>query len=247
MIRTTSTRLCATGLALLFLLTHLAFLPSTLEDIDSLNFALGLHHFDPAQHQPHPPGYPIYIALGKVARSVVPSDARALAVLGAVFGAVAIFPLVMLFAHIEAVERRTAPDLRFGALAWLATIVTIASPLFWFNSSRPLSDIPGLAVTLGAQAALAMAYARQRLDPSRTAQALESSGRMIVLGAFLSAIAIGFRSQAAVLTLPLLLVVLLQRAGRGVAGALLGSAMAFGIGIMLWAIPLVIATGGPHA
>jgi hypothetical protein len=67
---------------------------------------------------------------------------------------------------------------------------------------------------------------------------------MIVLGAFLSALAIGFRSQAAVLTLPVLIVVLLQRAGRGAAGALLGSAMTFSIGALLWAVPLVMATGG---
>ena len=70
---------------------------------------------------------------------------------------------------------------------------------------------------------------------------------MIVLGAFLSALAIGFRSQAAVLTLPLLLVVLLQRAGRGAAGALLGSAMTFSIGVLVWAVPLVLATGGVAA
>ena len=56
-----------------------AFLPSTLEDIDSLNFALGLADFDPAKHQPHPPGYPIFIALAKAVRVMVPSDATAMA------------------------------------------------------------------------------------------------------------------------------------------------------------------------
>jgi len=33
--------LWASALAVVFLIAHLAFLPSTLEDIDSLNFALG--------------------------------------------------------------------------------------------------------------------------------------------------------------------------------------------------------------
>jgi transmembrane protein TMEM260 (protein O-mannosyltransferase) len=233
----------ASGLATLFLVAHLAFLPSTLEDIDSLNFALGLHDFDPTKHQPHPPGYPIFMALGKLARAVVPSDPKALATLGAIFGALAVFPLVALFGSIEALEPqqdRTRPVLA----SVLATVLVIASPLYWFNALRPMSDIPGLAVTLAAQAALAAAYVRQRMDPSRTPEALEASGKMIVLGAFLAAIAIGFRSQAAVLTLPLLMVVLLQRAGRGAAGALLGSAMTFSIGLLLWAIPLVVASGG---
>ena len=108
-----------------------------------------------------------------------------------------------------------------------------------------MSDVPGLALILGAQAALASAFVRQRLNPPRTPEALAESGRMIVLGAFLSALAIGIRSQALWLTLPLLGLVLVQRAGRGAAGAVLGSAMAFTIGVLLWFVPLVFASGGP--
>ena len=49
----------AAALAGLVLALHLPWLPSWLEDLDSFNFALGLRHFDVAQHQPHPPGYPV--------------------------------------------------------------------------------------------------------------------------------------------------------------------------------------------
>ena len=128
--------------------------------------------------------------------------------------------------------------------ASLAALLAVASPLYWFNAGRPMSDIPGLALTLAAQAALVSAFVRQRLNPARTPEALADSGRMIVLGAFLSALAIGMRSQAMWLTLPLLALVLVQRAGRGAAGALLGSAMTFTIGVLIWAVPLVIASGG---
>ena len=66
---------------------HLPFLARSLEDIDSINFALGLRDFDVAQHQPHPPGYPVYIGLAHVALGLVrlvlplvqPSTAEALA------------------------------------------------------------------------------------------------------------------------------------------------------------------------
>lgn len=237
--------LWASGLAIVFLVAHLLFLPSTLEDIDSLNFALGIHHFDPSQHQPHPPGYPIFIALAKIARVVVPSDARALAVLGALFGALAVFPLISIYEDLEALDRQERSLAMFTAS--LAALLTVASPSYWFNAGRPMSDVPGLAVTLAAQAALVSAFVRQRLNPARTPEALADSGKMIVLGAFLAALAIGMRSQAIWLTLPLLAVVLVQRAGRGAAGALLGSGMAFTIGVAIWAIPLVIASGGPAA
>jgi hypothetical protein len=42
---------------------HLPSFAPSLEDIDSINFALGLRDFAPGLHQPHPPGYPVYIAL----------------------------------------------------------------------------------------------------------------------------------------------------------------------------------------
>jgi hypothetical protein len=228
-----------------FLVAHLVYLPSTLEDIDSLNFALGIHDFDPARHQPHPPGYPVFIALAKMARVVLPSDAAALAILGAVFGALAVFPMVRICQDIERLGGRTEEQSTMTAA--LAALVLVVSPLYWFNASRPMSDIPGLATVLAAQAALVSAFVRQRLNPNRTPEAVADSGKMIVLGAFLSALAIGMRSQALWLTVPLLGLVLLQRAGRGAAGALLGSAMTFGIGILIWAIPLVIASGGPRA
>jgi hypothetical protein len=245
-LKTSPRLLWASGLAAIFFAAHVLLLPSTLEDVDSLNFALGLHDFDPTRHQPHPPGYPVFMALGKIARAAVPSDAKALALLGAIFGALAVFPLMKLFENLDAASddgRSPAADSR-SPIAPLATILVLASPLYWFNALRPLSDIPGLAFTLAAQAALSTAYVRQRMNPESTPHALAASGQMIVLGAFLSAVAIGLRSQALWLTLPLLLFVLLQRAGKGAAGALLGSAMTFSIGTLVWLVPLVLASGG---
>ena len=65
------------ALARVFLAAHLPFLAPDLEDIDSLNFALGLRHFDPTRHWPHPPGYPLLIALGKLARMTAFSESHA--------------------------------------------------------------------------------------------------------------------------------------------------------------------------
>jgi hypothetical protein len=76
---------------------------------------------------------------------------------------------------------------------------------------------------------------------------MAASGRLIVIGALLSAISIGVRSQTAWFTVPLLLLVLLDRIGRGVAGAILGSAISFTVGGLAWAVPLVVASGGLSA
>ena len=53
------------------LAVQLPMLATTLDDIDPFNFALGVRDFDPRRHQPHPPGYPIYIALAKVSTAVI--------------------------------------------------------------------------------------------------------------------------------------------------------------------------------
>ncbi len=103
-------------LAVLSLAAHLMFLPPTLEDLDSVNFALGVRHFDVALHQPHPPGYPVFIALGKAGTwglaklGVASPEVRGLAVWSAL--AAGLLPL-LLFGFFRALdpvhgERRAA-------------------------------------------------------------------------------------------------------------------------------------------
>ena len=241
--KTSPTRLWAAALAAMFLIAHLALLPPALEDLDSMNFALGVRDFDPSKHQPHPPGYPVFIALGKLSHAIWPSEAGSLSVWGAVFGALSVFALVALFRSIEALDRSADPLAR-DRRVMLATIVVVTSPLFWFTALRPLSDMTGLGMALVAQACLASAVVRRRMADAAHPAAIAESGRLIVVGALIAGLAVGARTQTIWLTLPLLGVVLLDRTGRGGAGALLGSAMTFSIGVMAWAVPLLVASGG---
>ncbi len=235
--------LWACALAAIFLIAHVAFLPPTLEDLDSMNFALGVRDFDPSKHQPHPPGYPVFIALGKLSHAVWPSEAGSLSIWGAIFGALSVFPLLALFRSIEAMDG-TSSDATRDRRAAFATLVVVASPLYWFTALRPLSDMPGLGMALAAQACLALAFVRRRSADHADPAAIAQSGRLIVAGALIAGLAVGMRTQTIWLTLPMLAAVLLDRTGRGGAGALLGSAMTFSIGVLAWAIPLIIASGG---
>jgi hypothetical protein len=65
-----------------------------------------------------------------------------------------------------------------------------------------------------------------------------------VAGALVAGLAVGVRTQTIWLTFPLLALVVFDRAGRGAAGALLGSTMTFSIGVLAWAVPMLIASGG---
>jgi hypothetical protein len=214
----------AATLALAFLVAHLPFLPSSLEDLDSINFALGLRHFDVANHQPHPPGYPIYIALGRLAHAFVPSEAQALAVVGVLAGALGVFALVALFGRLDR-------EPRSGTSALLATLLTITAPLYWFTAARPLSDMAGLAAAVAVQAIA--------LSATTPASAL--------VAVFCGAVTIGIRSQVAWLTLPLLAYVLSRRPSADRPRTIAAAIPVFIAGCAVWAVPLVVLNGGPAA
>lgn len=248
------------ALALIFALAHVPFLAPSLEDIDSVNFALGVRDFDVASHRPHPPGYPVYIFLGKIATAITgfgvdaPAstvEAKALAMLSLLGGLVAIGCLYVVFScfaeappSLSLRERMRAPDIT----AFAATAIVVSCPLFWYLAVRPMSDLPGLALALAAQACLMIAWWKQTPGPDGdrrlAAPVMAASGRMIVIGAFLAALSIGMRSQTVWFTVPLLVLVLVDRIGRGVAGALLGGGVLFVAGGLAWGIPLLVASGG---
>ena len=211
-----------------YLAAHLPFLAPSLEDYDSINFALGLRDFDPARHQPHPPGSPVYIALGRivffVVNSVLPAadrpatEALALALLSAVGGALAIvaFAWVCL--------RMFAPD-RDATVAWAAAIFA-ASPLMWISGLRPMSDLPGLAAALAAQALMLTG---------------RSGAWALIAGGLVAGLAAGIRVQTLSLTLPLFAFVLIERRlpWRPLAAA--------AAGVLAWGVPLVLDSGGVDA
>src|SRR5262245_16817618 len=158
----------------MYVAPHIPFLAPSLEDIDSINFALGLRTFSPALHQPHPPGYPIYIALGHMSLAVVErvtamtrvsAEAWSLALWSAIGGGACIVAAWFLFVAVT--NRLPTLDARLAevgspksevagqkSIVICATLLLAASPLFWLTGLRPMSDMPGLALAIGAQALL---------------------------------------------------------------------------------------------
>lgn len=242
------------GIAAAYLAAHLPFLAPSLEDIDSINFALGLREFDPAKHQPHPPGYPVYIALGRALLALVSAvwsglsrvdvEALTLSILSVAGAAAAIVAAAHVFAEIDNrpagrgfAARRDADLKGPRRTAIWATALFAAAPLFWMSGLRPMSDTLGLAVALGAQA-LAL---KGRNDPRRLIQA-----------AFVAGLAAGVRVQTLWLTIPLLTVACFEQRRAAVPGLArdwirwlfsrpVAALCAAGL---VWAVPLVVYSGG---
>jgi hypothetical protein len=224
------------ALAVVVFAVHLLFLPPTLEDIDSINFALGVREFDVANHQPHPPGYPVYVALARVSAAAAAAwDAddpvlTGLALVSVISGALLVPVLYGLFRQLD------------PRLGWWAALATTCSPLVWFTAARPLSDMAGLTAALATQVLCIAAIRGVRVDDGRRHHL--SPAFLVSAAAMLAGLAAGIRSQTVMLTAPLLLAALAwPRTGlawrdRAVAVCLAGAA------VVLWAVPLVIASGG---
>lgn len=169
------------ALGLVLAASRLLARQATVWEWDDVVFGVSLHVFAPDARVPHPPYYPVYVGLGRLARLLVPDDTAALTLLGAVASCAAL-------AFVFLLARELLADARVAATA---AVVFAFFPAVWLHAGVPLSDPPGLAAGLGA-AWLALA-ARRRPD------LLWRAG--LVFG-----VACGVRPQAALVALgPLLL------------------------------------------
>lgn len=110
-------------------------LPRLLPDLDAVNFARSLNGFDLAAQAPHFPGYPVYVALARLASVAGAPEVLALALPGLVLGAVAIGALGLVL----------RPYLgTFGALVGAALLALLPLPVLF--GATPGSDGTGLAL-----------------------------------------------------------------------------------------------------
>ncbi|HET9010582.1 MAG TPA: glycosyltransferase family 39 protein, partial [Gemmatimonadaceae bacterium] len=159
------------------------------------------------------------------AAGVASPEPRGLAIWSAASGALMLFPLFRLFAALDRSRQR----------AWWATLLVALSPLFWFTALRPLSDMTGLAAAVLAQALTLSAIAER------------TRARPLVWAAFIAGLAIGIRSQTALLTLPLLALALVWRPLALSMRDRTVVVVAAAAGMLVWAVPLIAASGGPSA
>ena len=139
-------------------------------DWDEILFCFALRDYDIAEHHPHPPGYPLYIGLAKVARLFVDTDFHALQAVNLLAGCL-VLPAVFFFAR--------SVGLRFST-ALSAGVLGALFPAVWFFGGSAFSDVPSIVLVTFAVALLF------RGRDSRNAY---------WLGTLLLALAIGIRPQ----------------------------------------------------
>ena len=142
----------------------------TLWDWDEALFCLGMRTYDVGLHHPHPPGFPVFIAVARIVRLVIRDDFRSLQAVNLASG-VLLFPAMFLLAR----ELR----LRFET-ATIAAALCAFLPNVWFFGGAAFSDVPSIVLVVAAVAML--------IRGCRDAEAY-------LIGSMLLALAIGIRPQ----------------------------------------------------
>ncbi|MBI4637787.1 MAG: glycosyltransferase family 39 protein [Candidatus Rokubacteria bacterium] len=209
--------LLATALSVLTILSRLPYRARMLYNWDSVQFALALREYDVVKHQPHPPGYILYVGLGRLVDRWLDDPAAAYVFLAVAFSGLTTF--VVYFLARAVYDRPTA-------LA-AATLLAV-SPLFRFYGSV------GLTYAGEALCASTVAYFAFRALRGSETDAWLAAGYLGLAG--------GLRQSILVLLFPLWLVgsVVGVRRTRTVALGLLILAVA----VLTWFVPMVWLTGG---
>jgi hypothetical protein len=202
---------------LLVLATRIPLRTRYLLNWDAAQFALGIAHFDVVHHQPHPPGYLVYIAAGRLLLPFF-GDANSALVALSIFGECAGVVLAYLFAR----------EL-FGEWAGVTAALALAlAPLFWYYGEA--------ANTYALEPATVMlvAWPCWRLWQRDAGAALPAGLALGLAGAV--------RPSTALFLLPLV-VVALWRAVR-IRESLLALGAA-GVLTLAWVLPMIVLSGGP--
>jgi hypothetical protein len=183
--------------------------------MDSVQFALALEKYDIYVHQPHPPGYFLYIMLGRLLNLFIKDANITFIVISIVFSGLTVAAVYYLGKEIF--------DKRTGIIA---AAIAITSPSIWFHGEVALAYI------IDAFFSTAIAFLCWRI--------YKGEHKYIWLSAVILGISASLRQTSIVFLLPLWLFSVKGLSARKIIMAV----GILGIVCLFWFIPMVRMTGG---
>jgi hypothetical protein len=209
----TNDHLIALGLFLLCIATRFIAIPASLWEWDDILFARALHKFDPASHSPHPPGFPVFVAMTRAAYWVVGDEHRALTTVAFIFASLVAPALFYLY-------RAVLEDRR---IALAGALLGSFTPNVWVHSGAGRSD--GVAFTLGI------------IGLTLVIRGIQSQ-RSLIAGCAVFGLAMGVRTTLLPVMGPAIALAFLIRLRRQWRGVI--AAVAVGtICVLVWYLPMI--------
>lgn len=204
---------------ILFLIVFISFIirllfrSNYLDDWDSVQFALAIKDYSIPLHQPHPPGYPIYVFFGRIVDIFINDPTKSLTFLSAFFGTISIIPVYLL-----------AEKFFNKNVAILSSITLSLIPAHLLFSEVAMTDIVSLFFVT---TTIYLLY----LGIEKT--------KYLYLGSFILGITTGIRLTDIILMFILFIgLVYIRKLKESIVSIIL-----IVVGISIWLIPITIDTG----
>ena len=183
--------------------------------MDSVQFALATGKFDVALHQPQPPGYFLYVMMGRFFLLFTKDENTAFITVSILFSALTVVGVYYLAKELFDTESAVA-----------AAAIAITSPVFWLHGEVALSYAP--------EAFMSVLFALLCFKMQK------GEGRLYWAAAVALAVSGGIRQNTMVFLFPLWLY---SMRGLGLRRAMASFAI-FGVATAAWFIPMLHMTGG---
>jgi hypothetical protein len=110
--------------------TRVPFTSKYLLNMDSCQFALALEKFDITVHQPHPPGYFLYIMLGRLLNFFIADPNTVFVTISVFFSGLTVASVYLL-----------GKEMFEGKVGIVAALLALSSPSLWFHGEVSLTYI----------------------------------------------------------------------------------------------------------
>ncbi len=208
---------CSIPLILFFItiLSRLPFTSKILYDLDSVQFALGTSEYNVTTHQPHPPGYIVYVMLGKLLNIITQNANISFVIISIIFSALTV--VVIYYSGTLFFTKE---------IGILSALIALTSPSIWFHGEVSLSYIVEAFFSI--------------LTALLCWKILHGQHKYIYASAIILALAGGVRQNTMVFLFPLWLFSIRNVPVKKT----LISVLLLMIVVAMWLIPMLILSGG---
>ena len=204
-------------LGLLVVITRLPFTSKFLYEWDSVNYSLAFENYNILQQQPHPPGYLLYVALGKAVNCIFNDPNISMIFLSIVFSVLSVVLVYFM-----------AKDLFSRKVGIISALLLIFNPFIWFYG-----EIASIYI-FEAFFSILIAYSSYKL--------FKGDEKFIYISALVLGLSGGFRTDILEFMLPLWIFCI--GSARIHYTKIAKGLLTFIVAVSIWLVPAVILTGG---